>query len=169
MKFNGPSLELYVSDDYDGQDPTAATWEPLEYIASEGNYTWTESGEISLNAYAGASNCYIGFRYLSTIDEGAASWEIDDILIVADKYDNVITHEASLNVEVWNSYNALMISNDSDSKLDVVVYNLVGQPVLSETVATGTSTIRHDLIEGVYIVRVANGKEMKGIKVVVRR
>ncbi len=169
MKFNGPALELYVSDDYDGQDPTAATWEPLEYIASEGNYTWTESGEISLNAYAGASNCYIGFRYLSTIDEGAASWEIDDILIVADKYDNVITHEASLNVEVWNSYNALMIANDSDSKLDVVVYNLVGQPVLSETVATGTSTIRHDLVEGVYIVRVANGKEMKGIKVVVRR
>ncbi|MCR5036770.1 MAG: chitobiase/beta-hexosaminidase C-terminal domain-containing protein [Bacteroidales bacterium] len=169
MKFNGPALELYVSDDYDGQDPTAATWEPLEYIASEGNYTWTESGEISLNAYAGASNCYIGFRYISTIEEGAASWEIDDILIVADKYDNVITHEASLNVEVWNSYNALMISNDSDSKLDVVVYNLVGQPVLSETVATGTSTIRHDLVEGVYIVRVANGKEMKGIKVVVRR
>lgn len=169
MKFNGPALELYVSDDYDGQDPTAATWEPLEYIASEGNYVWTESGEISLNAYAGASNCYIGFRYLSTIDEGAASWEIDDILIVADKYDNVITAEASLNVEVWNNYNVLMISNDSDSKLDVVVYNLVGQPVLSETVATGTSTIRHDLIEGVYIVRVANGKEMKGIKVVVRR
>lgn len=169
MKFNGPALELYVSDDYDGQDPTAATWEPLEYIASEGNYVWTESGEISLNAYAGASNCYIGFRYISTIDEGAASWEIDDILIVADKYDNVITAEASLNVEVWNNYNALMISNDSDSELDVVVYNLVGQPVLSETVATGTSTIRHDLVEGVYIVRVANGKEMKGIKVVVRR
>ena len=169
MKFNGPALELYVSDDYDGQDPTAATWEPLEYIASEGNYVWTESGEISLNEYAGSSSCHIGFRYISTIDEGAASWEIDDILIVADKYDNVVTSETSLNVEVWNNYNALMISNDSDSKLDVVVYNIVGQPVLSETVATGTSTIRHDLVEGVYIVRVANGKDMKGIKVVVRR
>jgi len=167
-KFNGPALELYISEDYDGQDPTAATWEPLEYIASEGNYVWTESGEISLNDFHGES-CYIGFRYISTIDEGAASWEIDDILIVADKIDNVITHEASLNVEVWNNYNALMISNDSDSKLDVVVYNLVGQPVLSETIATGTSTIRHDLVEGVYIVRVANGKEMTGVKVVVTR
>ena len=169
MKFNGPALELYVSEDYDGQDPTAATWEPLDYIASEGNYVWTESGEISLNEYAGSSSCHIGFRYISTIDEGAASWEIDDILIVADKYDNVVTSETSLNVEVWNSYNALMITNNSDSMLDVAVYNLVGQPVLSETVATGTSTIRHDLVEGVYIVRVANGKEMKGIKVVVRR
>ena len=167
-KFNGPALELYISEDYDGQDPTAATWEPLEYIASEGNYVWTESGEISLNDFHGES-CYIGFRYISTIDEGAASWEIDDILIVADKIDNVITHEASLNVEVWNNYNALMISNDSGSTLDVVVYNLVGQPVLSETIATGTSTIRHDLVEGVYIVRVANGKEMTGVKVVVTR
>lgn len=168
-KFNGPALELYVSEDYDGQDPTAATWEPLEYIASEGNYVWTESGEISLNAYAGSNRCNIAFRYISTIEEGAASWEVDDILIVADKYDNVITAEASFNVEVWNSDNALMISNDSDSMLDVVVYNIVGQPVLSETVATGTSTIRHDLVEGVYIVRIANGKEMKGVKVVVRR
>ncbi|MBQ4205650.1 MAG: choice-of-anchor J domain-containing protein, partial [Bacteroidales bacterium] len=169
MKFNGPALELYVSEDYDGQDPTAATWEPLDYIASEGNYVWTESGEISLNEYAGSSSCHIGFRYISTIDEGAASWEIDDILIVADKYDNVVTSETSLNVEVWNSYNALMITNNSDSMLDVAVYNLVGQPVLSETVATGSNVIRHDLVEGVYIVRIANGKEMKGIKVVVRR
>ena len=169
MKFNGPALELYISENYDGQDPTTATWEPLEYIASEGNYVWTESGEISLNAYAGSERCNIAFRYISTIEDGAASWEIDDILIVADKYDNVITAEASFNVEVWNSNNALMIANDSDSMLNVVVYNLVGQPVLSETVATGTSTIRHDLVEGVYIVRIANGKEMKGIKVVVRR
>lgn len=169
MKFNGPALELYVSEDYDGQDPTAATWEPLDYIASEGNYVWTESGEISLNEYAGSSSCHIGFRYISTIDEGAASWEIDDILIVADKYDNVVTSETSLNVEVWNSYNALMITNNSDSMLDVAVYNLVGQPVLCETVSTGSNVIRHDLVEGVYIVRVANGKEMKGIKVVVRR
>ncbi|MBQ2188544.1 MAG: T9SS type A sorting domain-containing protein [Bacteroidales bacterium] len=62
-----------------------------------------------------------------------------------------------------------MITNNSDSMLDVAVYNLVGQPVLSETVATGSNVIRHDLVEGVYIVRIANGKEMKGIKVVVRR
>jgi len=72
MKFNGPSLELYISDDYDGQDPTAATWEPLEYTQSEGNYEWTESGEIALDEYIGRT-CHIGFRYISTIEDGAAS------------------------------------------------------------------------------------------------
>lgn len=167
-KFNGPALELYISENYDGQDPTAATWEPLDYIASEGNYVWTESGEISLNAYSG-ENCYIGFRYISTIEDGAAAWEVDDILIVAELDDYVVTPEASLNVDVWNNHNELMIANNSDKMLDVMVYNIVGQPVLCGRVATGTNTIRHDLVEGVYIVRIANGKEVKGIKVVVRR
>ena len=278
MKFTGPALELYFSNDYDGQDPTAADWQPLSFTMSEGNYTWTESGEISLNAFSG-ENCYIGFRYLSTIEEGAASWEIDDILIVADmgndpylsatpnalsgfvqnlgepseaqtfvltggnlptgfltltvnngfeisfdgelytgvsitipvdnptleptmvyvrlnsdevgQYEGTITIEDEVeitvslsgetifddsidetlasSVSVWNNNNELMIANDGNEELNVVVYNLIGQPVLSETVATGTNVIRHDLVEGVYIVRIANGKEMTGIKVVVRR
>ena len=72
-------------------------------------------------------------------------------------------------VSVWNNVNELMIANDSDKVLNVVVYNMVGQPVLSETIASGNSVIRHDLAEGIYIVRIADGKEMTGIKVVVRR
>ena len=168
MKFNGPALELYISDDYDGQDPTAATWEPLEYTQSEGNYEWTESGEIALDEYIGRT-CHIGFRYISTIEDGAASWEIDDIIVVAEEVQMTITPDTALNVEVWNSYNELMIVNNGDEALNVVVYNLIGQPVLSEKVATGSNVIRHDLIDGVYIVRIANGKEMTGVKVVVTR
>ena len=168
MKFNGPALELYVSDDYDGQDPTAATWEALEYNPSAGNYEWTESGEISLNEYIGRT-CYIGFRYISTVEDGAASWEIDDIIVIAEEVQMTITPDTALNVDVWNNYNELMIVNNGDEALNVVVYNLIGQPVLSEKVATGSNVIRHDLIDGVYIVRIANGKEMTGVKVVVRR
>ena len=168
MKFNGPALELYVSDDYDGQDPTAATWEALEYNPSAGNYEWTESGEISLNEYIGRT-CYIGFRYISTVEDGAASWEIDDIIVIAEEVQMTITPDTALNVDVWNSYNELMIVNNGDEALNVVVYNLIGQPMLSEKVATGSNVIRHDLIDGVYIVRIANGKEMTGVKVVVRR
>ena len=167
-KFDGPALELYFSNDYDGSDPGDATWEPLEYIASEGNYTWVESGEISLDGFSGES-CYIAFRYISTIDEGAAAWEVDDIMITAEQGTSVITADATLNVAVWNSNNELMIMNGGDEQVNVVVYNLVGQPMLSATVATGNSVIRHNLVEGVYIVRIANGKEMKGVKVVVNR
>ena len=167
-KFDGPALELYFSNDYDGSNPGNAEWIELSYIASEGNYTWTESGEISLDNFSG-ENCYIAFRYISTLEAGAAAWEVDDIVVTAEVGSGVITAEASLDVDVWNSHNELMISNNSDESVNVVVYNLVGQPVLSETVATGNSAIRHELAEGVYIVRIANGKEMTGIKVVVRR
>ena len=167
-KFDGPALELYFSNDYDGQDPTAASWEPLDYIASEGNYTWTESGEISLDNFSG-ENCYIAFRYISTIEEGAAAWEVDDIMVTAEIGYGVITAEASFNVDVWNNNNDLMIVNNGNSTLNVSVFNLVGQNVLSATATTGTNVIRHNLAEGVYIVRIANSKEMKGIKVVVRR
>ena len=72
-------------------------------------------------------------------------------------------------VSVWNNGSDIMIENSSDKTLNIMVYNLVGQPVLNETVATGCNVIRHNLAEGIYIVRIADGKEMTGVKVVVRR
>ena len=90
-------------------------------------------------------------------------------MVTAEIGTGVITAETSFDVDVWNNNNELMIVNNGDETLNVVVYNLIGQPVLSETVATGSNVIRHDLIEGIYIVRIANGKEMKGVKVLVRR
>ena len=281
MKFTGPDLELYFTNDYDGQDPTTAVWQPLSFTMSPGNYTWTESGEISLSAFDG-QQCYIGFRYISTIAEGAAAWEIDDIMIVADmgtdpylsatpnalsglthvagqgpseaqtfvvtggnlptgfltvtldnsdfeiSFDGEIYTSASItipvyeptlepttvyvrlngeeigdyegsiiidvddditttvsvsgtvtadgidetlasSVNIWNNSNELIIVNNSDNELQMVIYNIVGQPVLSETITTGNNVIRHDLVDGVYIVRIANGKEVNGVKVLVRR
>ena len=167
-KFTGPALELYFSNDYDGSNPADAEWTELSFTMSEGNYTWTESGEISLDAFSG-NNCYIAFRYISTIADGAAAWEVDDIVITAEIGSGIITPETSLDVDVWNNTNELMIVNGSDATLNVVVYNIVGQPMLSETVTTGSNVIRHNLAEGVYIVRISDGKEMKGVKVVVRR
>ena len=85
--------------------------------------------------------------------------------VVADGIDETLASSVS----VWNNSNELVIENGSNEMLNVVVYNIVGQPVLSETVTTGNNVIRHSLAEGVYIVRIANSKEMTGIKVVVRR
>ncbi|MBR4838372.1 MAG: T9SS type A sorting domain-containing protein [Bacteroidales bacterium] len=231
-----------------------------------------------MNTLSG-ENCNIAFKYTSTIDEGAAAWEVDDILVVANMgddpylsatpnalsgfshmagqgpseaqtfvltggnlaegfltltvdngfeisfdgelytsvsitipvdggtlepttvyvrlngeeigdYEGAITIEDEIeitvslsgtvtsdgidetlasSVNVWNNINELMIENNGNETLNVVVYNIVGQPVLSKTVVTGSNTIRHNLAEGVYIVRIANGKEMTGVKVDVRR
>ena len=81
MNYTGPTLEVFFSNDYDGQDPTAATWQELDCELSEGSWNWVESGEISLNEFSG-TNCYIGFKYTCT-DEEAAGWEVDDIMLVS--------------------------------------------------------------------------------------
>ena len=81
MNYTGDSLHVYFSNDYDGQDPTSATWQELECELSQGSWNWVESGEISLDEFSG-SNCYIGFKYTCT-DEEAAGWEVDDIMLVS--------------------------------------------------------------------------------------
>ena len=79
--YNGPEIEVFFSNDYDGEDPTTATWQEIECALSQGSWTWTESGEISLDGFSG-SNCHIAFKYTSTETE-AAGWEVDDILLVS--------------------------------------------------------------------------------------
>ena len=79
--YTGEDIKVYFSSDYDGTNPTSATWQELECELSTGSWTWTESGEISLDELSG-SNCYIGFKYTCT-DEEAAGWEVDDIMLVS--------------------------------------------------------------------------------------
>ena len=166
MKFTGPDLELYISNDYDGQDPTAASWEPLEFTMSEGNYTWTESGEISLDEFSGV-NCYIGFRYISTLADGAAAWEIDDILLTATSVTSV--NEMSLtDANLWNHGNEIVVENNTNSTLQMVVYNLLGQPVLAESIGRGSVRFTHNLAKGVYVATLQNSEERMATKIIVR-
>lgn len=81
MNYTGPDIEVLFSNDYDGTDPSAANWELLTCELSPGSWTWTESGEISLDEFSG-TNCYIAFKYICTESE-AAAWEVDDIMLVS--------------------------------------------------------------------------------------
>ena len=88
-KFDGNVLQVMFSDDYDGEDPTAATWTELTCNLSTGNYTWVESGDIDLSGFSG-TECYIGFKY--TCEAGqAAAWEVDDIVLVGQTSEPVVT------------------------------------------------------------------------------
>ncbi|MBO7615631.1 MAG: chitobiase/beta-hexosaminidase C-terminal domain-containing protein [Bacteroidales bacterium] len=87
--YTGPNLEVFFSNNYDGNNPNAATWTPLTCNLSPGSWTWTESGEISLSGFSG-SNCYIGFKYTCTETE-AAGWEVDDIMLVGQTSASVVT------------------------------------------------------------------------------
>ncbi len=166
MKFTGPDLELYFSNNYDGQDPTTAMWQRIDFTMSEGNYIWTESGEISLNSFSG-SNCYLGFRYTSTIEEGAASWEIDDIVLTATSITSVSEAEA-MNVNIWNYDNEIFVENNTNNSVQLSVFNVLGQQVLAKTVATGSVRFTHNLAKGMYIVTLQCNDERMSGKIIVK-
>ena len=79
--YNGDDIEVFFSNDYDGTNPDAATWQTIDCALSTGSWNWVESGAISMDGFSG-NNCYIAFKYTST-DEQAAGWEVDDILLVS--------------------------------------------------------------------------------------
>ncbi len=78
-KYNGDPLELFVSTDYSGGNPTAATWTALTYVASPGNFDWTDSDNVLLTAYQTAGT-YIAFKYTGSNSDGS-NWEVDEIKV----------------------------------------------------------------------------------------
>ncbi len=84
--FNGPALQLLISTDYDGtSDPSVqGTWTDISGSAtwSAGGFAWTPTS-VDLSAYAGTGNgmVYIAYKYTSAAASGAATWEVDDIMV----------------------------------------------------------------------------------------
>lgn len=84
-----------VSTNYDGSgDPwTSGDWTDLSATLSEGGWSWTNSGDISLSAYK-QTNTYLCFYYecSGTGSDQAEAWEVDDIGIADESpNDPVIT------------------------------------------------------------------------------
>jgi hypothetical protein len=79
--FNGLPLQLKVSTDYTGGDPSLATWTDLngKFPAQTSNI-WTLSSDINLTHYK-QPNVHFAFVYYSSDDDGAR-WTIDDVSIV---------------------------------------------------------------------------------------
>lgn len=77
--YTGNDLQVFVSTDYDG-DVATATWTELSgYALSNGNWTWTDSGDIDLSEFAG-NTIHVGFKYTSTAS-ASATWEVDNVMI----------------------------------------------------------------------------------------
>jgi hypothetical protein len=82
-KYSGMPLEVMVSNSYTGGAVSTATWTSLapgySLSPSTGNYNWTGSGNISLQAYK-SNSTRIAFKYKSTA-AGATTYELDEIAV----------------------------------------------------------------------------------------
>lgn len=149
MNYTGPDLEVKISNDYDGSDPTTATWNDLEYIQSPGSWDWTPSGEINVSNLDG-ENVYIGFKFTSTNDE-SATWEVDEIMITGAEILGIgekNTIEANVNIYPNPASDKVFISSDKNYPLSVNIYSLLGTKVLEEISFTGEGSIDIGNING---------------------
>lgn len=79
-EFAGPSLLALISTNYSGTgDPNAATWTNLNANFPPLTNTWTITDGIDLSAYKSFPNVFVAFKYLSSPEDGAARWTIDDV------------------------------------------------------------------------------------------
>lgn len=83
---NGTStpMECKISTNYTGGNPGAATWTNLTAtFPAYHSQTWTTSGNIDLQAYAGQT-VYIAFRYISsgTGSNSTSKWRLDNVKVL---------------------------------------------------------------------------------------
>ncbi|MBK6344582.1 MAG: choice-of-anchor J domain-containing protein [Bacteroidales bacterium] len=78
--------KVLVSSNYDGtSNPNTATWTELTGFARApgNNWTFVESGEVSLSAFEG-QNIRIAFKYVSSATAGA-TWEVGRVVLTSAK------------------------------------------------------------------------------------
>ncbi|PKB16904.1 DUF5689 domain-containing protein [Flavobacterium sp. 5] len=82
------SLEIYISNDFDGLNITKATWIPLTVVLPKQATPWYQfvgSGGIDLSSYTGKIN--IAFKYTGSGKNLAldGAFQVDDVQIFGDK------------------------------------------------------------------------------------
>lgn len=163
--YDGPDMELLVSNDYTSGDPTAATWTPISFTASEGEWNWVSSGEIDLSSYTGT--IHLAYKFTSTAS-GSATWEVDNILITG-TMSNSVNEEALVGLNVYpNPGNGIYnITNTQQTILNISVYNILGELVYEAI--SSEQLINLDIQNqnnGVYLVQLTGQGSTKTISVV---
>lgn len=114
--YSGPNLELYWTNNYTG-DPQTTNWNIIDSaIWHNGNtgWLWTFSGIIDLNNLSGSS-VHLGFKYTSSVQNGAALWLLDDIKLTQSVDYSIYFTDYNLFI---SKLNELTSSSDHAAELD---------------------------------------------------
>ncbi|MCL2511278.1 MAG: T9SS type A sorting domain-containing protein [Bacteroidales bacterium] len=165
--FNGDSLKVLISTNYNG-DVTTATWNECNYNASTGSYNWVNSGDIKYTPQGGKA--HIAFKYVSTTSTGAL-WRVDNIK-VRDAGTQSIGETAKTEVKVFPNptRGELKIENGELKIENVEVYDVMGRKMIFNfQLSTFNSIDVSHLGSGTYFLKITmeNGA-MTTQKVVVR-
>ncbi len=76
-------LTVWISNNYTG-NPATATWQQLTCtlpVSSTGNYTWVNSGDVSLIGLGLTGNVNIGFKYVGDGTTNTTTFRIDNVRV----------------------------------------------------------------------------------------
>jgi hypothetical protein len=150
--FEGPELQLMISQNYDGSgNPNSFSW--VEYTDaadwSAGNYEWVNSGTIALNITS--ETTYIAFKYTSTT-QASAVWQVDDIMVYGEEIVG-LNEIAETFAKIWPNPAAEYIVVESTRKAKVLVTDLKGSTMLEGQLIAGKNRIDiANLAAGSYVV-----------------
>lgn len=165
--YEGPDLELLISNDYISGDPNLATWESLSFTPSSGSWEWVGSGLLDLSSYNGT--IHLAYKFTSTTS-GSATWEVDNILLTGAEANSVNDLTSNLISVYPNPGTGIFkVENTYQTPLNIAVYNILGELVF-ETISSET-IIQIDIQNqnnGVYLVQLIGNHMNKTISVVKR-
>jgi len=152
--YDGPVLEALISNDYDGSDPTTATWTSLEFETSTGYFEWINSGDVDVSDIDGNA-VYIAFKFTSTSQE-SATWEVDEVLITGAEASGIgetNTFSSQLSIYPNPAISIVRITSSSDDNIEVSLYSITGT-ILKENIGfSGSCSIDiSDLAGGIYLL-----------------
>jgi PKD repeat protein len=138
-------LTLKFSTNYNGGDPTLATWTDITFTKPAVADTWTSSGNLDLSGISG-SNVHLAFQY-----QGSANprrWGVDEIEIVGDLIGAYITVNSPAGGENWEQGTAHDITWTANNtlanvKIELTTNASAGSPdwtVLNPSIPAGTGT-----------------------------
>ncbi len=158
--YTGPDLQVMVSNDFDGQDPTTATWNVLNYTLSGGSWEWTPSGDIDISSVNGTA-VYVGFKFTST-DQESATWEVDDIKITGagpSSINDANGINATFSIFPNPASTLVNISTSSPHLLVMEIISLTGA-VMTEKQEFRKNTVADvsSLPAGLYLIRFSNAE-----------
>ena len=85
-RYSGPSLEVYITDNFTG-DINTTNWTKLNDAVFDTDMSsfggFVDSGRLSLDNYVN-KKVYIAFRYTSTTS-AASNWEVDNVIVKGSK------------------------------------------------------------------------------------
>lgn len=167
--------EVMVSTDYTGSgDPSAATWTKLNVTGRAAGDSWdfVSVDETDLSDFDGVATLFIAFKYTSTVDGGAATWEVDNVVVTGASTTSISENNNISNaVKVYPnpSQGMFYVSSNVIEKAEYTVFSITGEVVSQGVIEGNQAQINlSEVTNGIYTIQITENDKTAVKRVIIR-